>query len=582
MRALFGRAFRPYVRTVTVLSRGESSFVASEQNATTAPPAVPAAPPPSSSLEIGAIRAALEADYDVLDELGRGGMAVVYRAREKELDREVAIKVLPAAMTFDNAFVERFQREARTAGQLEHPSIVPIYRVGRAGNVIFFVMKFLRGQSIATVLRERGKLPASDVRQILLDTASALGYAAKKGVVHRDIKPDNILLDHDGRCVVTDFGIAKTATGPHTAAGTSMGTPRYMSPEHAQGNSLDGRSDMYSLGIVAYQCLTGTIPFDGEDPFAVLYKHINAPLPRPELATDEERVIFAVIERMLAKKPEDRYQTADEMIDALGGRTPQTTLVGSMGSADFTSPTEIMTTGPLARLLGKLPRGRRLWIDLAGLAAIAVLGYFAVARGMGSSTGEAAATRQITTPPRAANAANAAPGSQGAPVPPAGTPDTSARLASGSIVGPPAPLVAEKPKPKPPPEKPSNCPRLSAAKATGANAYKLLVDSVRAPLKVGASIRVGYDVCGLPAGSPYTADITVRRTSRGRLGGILGGKVEPKTEKFVENAAGPRSKTFKVIDIGAMPAGSYWLDVAIMDSKKRPLTMRREFQIVEK
>src|SRR5437867_7607147 len=164
----------------------------------------------TKEVEITGVRAALEADYDVLEELGRGGMAVVYRARERALDREVAIKVLPAMLAFDAAFVERFEREAKTAGQLEHPNIVPIYRVGRAGTVIFFVMKFLRGQSLSMILRERGKLAVHEVRHILLETASALGYAAKRGVVHRDIKPDNILLDTEGHCVVTDFGIAKT------------------------------------------------------------------------------------------------------------------------------------------------------------------------------------------------------------------------------------------------------------------------------------------------------------------------------------------------------------------------------------
>src|SRR5437773_2841646 len=170
--------------------------------------------PPTDSLEITNVRSALEADYEVLEELGRGGMAVVYRARERELDREVAIKVLPPALAFDSEFVDRFQREARTAGQLEHPHIVPIYRVGRKEQVIYFVMKFLRGQSLSAVLRERGKLDVGEVRRILIETVGALGYAAKRGVVHRDIKPDNILLDAEGRCVVTDFGIAKTSSGP--------------------------------------------------------------------------------------------------------------------------------------------------------------------------------------------------------------------------------------------------------------------------------------------------------------------------------------------------------------------------------
>jgi serine/threonine-protein kinase len=162
------------------------------------------------------VRFALADDYELLEELGRGGMAIVYRAREKALDREVAIKVLPSRLVIDQGFVERFEHEARTAAKLEHPNIVPIYRVGRAGpngDVIYFVMKLLRGQSLSTVLAERGKLDPSDVRRILMETASALNYAAKLSVVHRDIKPDNIMLDSEGRCVVTDFGIAKAPGG---------------------------------------------------------------------------------------------------------------------------------------------------------------------------------------------------------------------------------------------------------------------------------------------------------------------------------------------------------------------------------
>src|SRR3954463_9037817 len=266
------------------------------------------------------VRVLLADDYEILEELGRGGMAVVFRAREKALDREVAIKVLPARLAVDKEFVDRFEHEARIAAKLEHPNIVPIYRVGRAGpngEVIYFVMKLLRGQSLSAVLRERGKLETGDVRRILMETASALGYAAKRSVVHRDIKPDNIMLDSEGRCVVTDFGIAKSPGGQQTTAGLSLGTPRYMSPEHAMGSPLDGRSDMYSLGIVAYQCLIGKTPFDADDPLAVLYKHINEPLPKPTLANDEERELFAIIARMLAKKPDERFQTGNELIEAL-------------------------------------------------------------------------------------------------------------------------------------------------------------------------------------------------------------------------------------------------------------------------
>src|SRR3954466_8508804 len=210
------------------------------------------------------LRAALAPDFEILEELGRGGMAIVFRARERQLDREVALKVLPPHLVRTKTMVQRFEHEARTAARLEHPNIVPIHRVGRAGpsdEVSYFVMKLLRGQSLSARLRECGKLPVPEVRRILIETASALGYAATHNVVHRDIKPDNILLDAEGRCVVTDFGIAKAPGGYTTAAGTLVGTPRYMSPEHALSSPLDGRSDMYSLGVVGYECLVGNPPF---------------------------------------------------------------------------------------------------------------------------------------------------------------------------------------------------------------------------------------------------------------------------------------------------------------------------------
>lgn len=272
--------------------------------------------------EIEQVREALKDEYEILSELGRGGMAVVFRAHEKGLDREVAVKVLPASMGFDAEFVERFQREARTAAKLEHPSIIPIYRVGKSGRVIYFVMKFLRGKSLADLV-EHGSLEIGELRRLLSETASALGYAHKNGIVHRDIKPDNILLDDTGRAIITDFGIAKAATGAKlTGTGMAIGTPHYMSPEQARATPLDGRSDIYSLGVCAYQCLTGKVPFDGTDAFSIGYKHITEEIPVPELDTDAERDLFSVIKKMMAKEPDDRFQTAEELCVALDTRGP--------------------------------------------------------------------------------------------------------------------------------------------------------------------------------------------------------------------------------------------------------------------
>jgi serine/threonine-protein kinase len=266
------------------------------------------------------VRDALADEYTIEAELGRGGMAIVYRATDRQLERDVAIKVLPFSLGFDRQFVERFQREARTAGGLEHPHIIPIYRVGRSGKVIYFVMKYLRGGSLSDRLERRGKLLPDEIRRLLIETGGALAYAHRKGIVHRDIKPDNIMFDELGHAVLLDFGIAKAASGTRlTGTGTSIGTPHYMSPEQARAQGLDGRSDLYSLGVVAYQCLAGQVPFDGEDAFAIGYKHIMEPLPRPALATAEQRQVYEVVARLLAKTPGDRFQAADEMAAVLRG-----------------------------------------------------------------------------------------------------------------------------------------------------------------------------------------------------------------------------------------------------------------------
>ncbi|HEU4993731.1 MAG TPA: protein kinase [Gemmatimonadaceae bacterium] len=522
-------------------------------------------PPPTNALEIGLVSSALETDYEVLEELGRGGMAVVYRAREKALDREVAIKVLPAVLSLDNSFVERFEREAKTAAQLEHPSIVPIYRVGRSGQVIFFVMKLLRGQSLSTVLRERKRLTHDEIRHILLDTAGALGYAARRGVVHRDIKPDNILLDHDGRCVITDFGIAKTTTGPLTAQGTSMGTPRYMSPEHAQGQPLDGRSDIYSLGVCAFQCLVGEIPFDGPDPFAVLYKHINSPLPQPTFSKDEDQALFAVIAKMLAKKPEDRFQSADELIVALGGTTSSTstTLVtGIFSSRLVVDKTEIIPTGAIAHVRRLLNQRMPTWAAIASLAIVTAGGYVAF-KLPGSITADTASQSRNTRAPRPSlqspQAGGIAPSQvvASAATQPAGTPSRS-----------PVPT----PKPKPLPE--SKCPPSPKTLA-------LLMDSIRTQ-REGTKLQMGYDVCGLTAGAPYSAELSVKRTGQNPVKRVLVGSPQPVLDEFPATANSPRSRSTREVDISSLPPGRYELRFAVTDSRKRRAERVRQFEIRER
>ena len=520
------------------------------------------------------VRAVMSEDYDILDELGRGGMAIVFRAREKALDREVAIKVLPARLAIDKDFVERFEHEARTAAKLEHPNIVPIYRVGRAGpngEVTYFVMKLLRGQSLSVVLRERGKLAPSDVRRILMETASALGYAAKRNVVHRDIKPDNIMLDSEGRCVVTDFGIAKAPGGQQTAAGTSLGTPRYMSPEHAGGSPLDGRSDIYSLGVVAYQCMFGKPPFEADDPFAVLFKHINEPLPQPTLTTDEERQVYGVIARMLAKKPDDRFQTGSELIAALGGEVSGPTLVPAVRtSIGLIAPTEkIPTPTPWynAKWTTLSQTGKRVWMGIGPAVAVIGLMINLSRGGLGKPAGSTALNSPSAQPAPARSAT--------APVESNRRPDSAKiALASKTPVKPgpsehAAAIIAyDKVK--------SSCPKRDTLANSKAIDYAVLVDTIR-DRNLSNKMAIGYDVCGLASNSPFTALFTLTKLRQRGFG-----QQPPRSETEVGAATSPRSHQKGSLDTHEMSVGDYRLDVLVKDAKKRQVSTSREFKFVGK
>src|SRR5438105_2837134 len=348
---------------------------------------------PVEQTEFDIVREALKDEWELLEELGRGGMAIVFKARDKQLDREVAVKVLPFSLAFDKDFVERFQREARTAAKLEHPNIIPIYRVGRTDRVIYFVMKLLRGKSLSDVIEERGALPPAQIRKLLAETAHALHYAHKHGIVHRDIKPDNIMLDEMDRAIVTDFGIAKAASGTKlTGTGMSIGTPHYMSPEQARAQPLDGRSDVYSLGVVAYQCLTGQVPFDGEDSFSIGYKHIMEEIPTPPIDSHDKRTLFEIIKKMMAKLPDQRFQSADELVAVLeGGRsvsftTDATQALPSMGARLPAAPTTPIPRAAGARAPGEAPRrsvlsALFLWLLIVG-SVLGGGGFYAYKQGL--------------------------------------------------------------------------------------------------------------------------------------------------------------------------------------------------------
>jgi len=263
----------------------------------------------------------LAGTYTIERELGRGGMGVVYLAREARLDRLVAIKVLPPHLAGDATVRERFLREARTAAQLSHPHIVPIYRAEEVGGFAYFAMAFIEGENLAERVRDRGPLPPADVVRWLRESAWALAYAHARGVVHRDIKAANIMLERgSGRAVVTDFGIARDASASSlTQAGEVVGTVYYMSPEQANGHTLDGRSDLYSLGVAGYQALSGRLPFEGENPAAILLAVASREAPSlATVAPQVPRPLVDVIDRCLRKDPSDRYATGEELAEALG------------------------------------------------------------------------------------------------------------------------------------------------------------------------------------------------------------------------------------------------------------------------
>ena len=262
-------------------------------------------------------------------------MGVVYLARDDRLDRLVAIKVLPRELAANPELRERFVREARTSAQLAHPNIVPIYRADEIGGVAVFAMGFVDGENLAQRLRVRGPLPPAEAVRVLREAAWALAYAHARGVVHRDVKPENIMIERgSNRAIVTDFGIAQNQrAGPLTDGGVVLGSAHYMSPEQAAGDQLDGRSDLYSLGVVGFQILSGRLPFDGTEAASIMAQQVTRPAPSlasyaPALPT----ALVAVIDRSLSKQPSDRYPTGEAFAEALETALQEAALPPAAGS----------------------------------------------------------------------------------------------------------------------------------------------------------------------------------------------------------------------------------------------------------
>jgi serine/threonine protein kinase/tetratricopeptide (TPR) repeat protein len=260
--------------------------------------------------------------FQILSELGRGGMAVVYKARQTDLERIIALKVLPPELSLDQNYLARFLQEARSAAALEHPHIVPIYAIGAAEGVNYIAMKYIAGKTLKDIVQERGALDVQQAALMLEQVADALDYAHSQGVIHRDIKPSNMMAERNGWIYLTDFGLARASeptTGGLTMVGTVMGTPDYMSPEQAQGLATIGPpTDIYALGVVLYELLTGQMPFQADTPMGMLIARLQyTPRPPRDYRSDLPMPVEDVIMRALARKPAARYATAAELIAAL-------------------------------------------------------------------------------------------------------------------------------------------------------------------------------------------------------------------------------------------------------------------------
>jgi serine/threonine protein kinase len=263
---------------------------------------------------------AVSSHYAIKKMIGRGGMGVVYLARDRRLDRLVAIKTLPPHLAGDPSLRERFLRETRAAGAMSHPNIVPVHGADEIDGHVFFVMGFVDGESLATHVGARGTIDAATVRGWLRDVAQALSHAHRRGLVHRDIKAENILIERStGRALVTDFGIARLAeAGPLTATGQLLGTVYYVSPEQVEGGVVDSRSDLYSLGVVGFLALTGRFPFEGDLASAVLVAHVTRPAPPVRsLSSNVPESLAKVIDRCLVKNPAERFASAEDLLAAL-------------------------------------------------------------------------------------------------------------------------------------------------------------------------------------------------------------------------------------------------------------------------
>ncbi|MFH2135522.1 MAG: serine/threonine-protein kinase [Pseudomonadota bacterium] len=259
--------------------------------------------------------------YEVISELGQGAMGVVYKARDPLIDREVAIKTINLSLALEEReeYEARFYQEAKAAGRLSHPNIVTIYDVGRTGDIAYIAMEYLHGRELRDVLNENKILPVSQVLDVIIQVAQGLAYAHEHEIVHRDVKPSNVMIVRDGHVKITDFGIARMASAAvRTQTGMVLGSPKYMSPEQVLGKVTDQRSDIFSLGVMLYEMLTGQVPFIGENVNAIMYQTLNAiPAPPSNANSAVPEMLNYIVAKALAKDLDARYQNASEMVNDL-------------------------------------------------------------------------------------------------------------------------------------------------------------------------------------------------------------------------------------------------------------------------
>jgi hypothetical protein len=310
--------------------------------------------------------------YEVEDLVGTGGMSSVYRARDNVLERKVALKILHDHYSSDPEYVERFRREARAIARLNHPNIVTVIDRGELGRHQFIVFEHVAGENLKNLVRRRGPLPVDEAVALTAQIAQALAFAHEHGVVHRDVKPQNVLIDENGTAKVTDFGIARSIDPGEglTETGTVLGTSGYIAPEQASGRRVDSRSDQYSLGVVLYELLTGEPPYSGDNVMALAMKHLHEPVPRVrERRRDVPASVEAIVSRAMAKRPEDRFPSTDDMVAALQAAREDV-------SADLSEgPTGVIRRGEGRR---RGPARRRRVAPLVAALAVVAAGTLAL------------------------------------------------------------------------------------------------------------------------------------------------------------------------------------------------------------